>query len=200
MSDGAPLLADILAIVAAAVGGYLAGSIPVSRLVASGAGPALTVLPSDGTVAVDPAAVRSLAGPGWGLLALAGELARGVLPVAIATVSWSSAAGWVAGVAAVAGACWPALGRLPGGRGVVTLAGVGYAWGPAAATIALGIGVVAWAAARTLRRDGTAASVVAGATTYPFLFVAAQGGPAGLPAILATYAIVAVRGLAAARR
>ena len=82
--------ADLAAMAVALVVGYLVGSIPVSAWVGRRAGVDVV---NDGEANPGSANVWKLAGPGWGLLALAGDLAKGVLPVAIGIVQWS----WWAG-------------------------------------------------------------------------------------------------------
>ena len=127
--------ADLLPMVLAAAAGYLVGSIPVTGWIARSAG---ADAHGDGERNPDWAGVWRLAGSGWGLLALVGDLSKGVLPVAIATVTWSWGAGWAAGLGALTGACWPAFGRIPGGRGVAVLAvlaGVAFALAPPAGII-----------------------------------------------------------------
>ena len=89
------------------------------------------------------------AGPGWGLLALTGDLAKGVVPVGVGIVTWSWGIGWVAGLGALLGARWPAFGRLPGGPGVAVLGGVVFTLAPPA-----GVMSVLLAGARPAGRDG----------------------------------------------
>jgi glycerol-3-phosphate acyltransferase PlsY len=119
----------LLAILCAAAG-YVVGSLPVA------------------------AWVTRAAGPGWGLLALTADLSKGVLPVALATVTWSRAAGLVAGLGAIAGALWPALGRIPGGGGaggVAVFVGVVFVLAPPAG---IAIALIALAVAGGARLAG----------------------------------------------
>jgi glycerol-3-phosphate acyltransferase PlsY len=180
--------------------GYLAGSIPVAALVGRTAGAGADVVRvGDGRRRPDATDVWRLTGRGTGLLALAGELATGLLPVAVGIVSWSWAAGWAAGLGAVAGACWPFFGRRPGGRGVMTLAGALYALSPAAGTIALLVGLAVLGLARPLGRDGRAAATAAGFTAFPLLLLADEMDPGRLAAVLVLYVVVAIRALTARR-
>jgi glycerol-3-phosphate acyltransferase PlsY len=96
--------------------GYVLGSLPLPSLIGRMAG-------------LDTGAYRTRdvareAGPGWGLLALASDLARGVLPVALAVVTFGWIAGLAAGVGAAAGTMWPAASRLPGDRSPGLVVGV----------------------------------------------------------------------------
>ena len=109
---------DLLVAALALIGGYLAGSIPLSRMIGRAAGVDAGRAVDAGDANLGPAQVWRLAGPGWGLLALTGDLAKGLLPVAIGVVTWSWWAGWAAGLGALVGAGWPLFGRLPRGRGV----------------------------------------------------------------------------------
>jgi acyl phosphate:glycerol-3-phosphate acyltransferase len=128
---------DVLLVAIPLILGYLAGSIPVSPLVGRAAG---VDVANGGERNPGSANVWKLAGPGWGLLALSGDLAKGALPVAIATVTWSWNAGWLAGLGATIGAAWPLFGRQLGGRGVrgrpridgETIARSGGTWRPPA--------------------------------------------------------------------
>ena len=133
------------------------------------------------------------AGPGWGLLAVTADLATGVLPVALATVTWSWGAGWAAGLGAVTGACWPALGRRPGGHGVVVLAGAAFALAPPAGILSLLPALAVLGVARLLGRNGLVAATAVGFGTYPFLFLAAYRDPLRLAALMGLYLVAGLR-------
>lgn len=173
-SDVDAVLVVILAVLCAAAG-YVVGSLPVSAWVA-----------------------RS-AGPGWGLLAVTADLATGVLPVALATVTWSWGTGWAAGIGAVTGACWPAFGRRPGGHGVVVLAGAAFALAPPAGILSLLPALAVLGVARLLGRNGLAAATAVGFGTYPFLFLAAYRDPLRLAALMGLYLVVGLRYVATRR-
>lgn len=186
----APGPVDILAAGIALVAGYLVGSIPVATLVGRRAG----VNPTrDGEGLPEAADVWTLAGPGWGLLALTGDLARGILPVAVGIVTWSWATGWFAGLGALLGACWPAFGRLRGGRGIATLAGVAFALAPAAGTVSALLALAVAGVARVLGRDGRGAAIAAGIVGFPFLLLADQADPARLAGVTVLYLVAATR-------
>ena len=134
-----------------------------------------------------------LAGPGWGLLALTGDLAKGVLPVAIgiATLSWW--AGWAAGLGALIGASWPLFGRLKGGRGVAVFAGVAFTLSPPAGIIAVFLTLAVLGIARLLGRNGRVAAIAVGVGSFPFLFWAAELSPERLAALMTLYLVAVVR-------
>lgn len=126
-------VADLLVVTGSFVLGYALGSLPLVALVGRMAG----LEP----VSTGAGGVWRRAGPGWGLLAVAADLARGILPVALAIVTFSGWAGWVAGLGAVLAAVWPAAGRLPADRSLGLVIGVLFVVMPlvgvAAATVAV---------------------------------------------------------------
>ena len=142
---------DLLRTALSLLVGYLVGSLPVSAWVVRAAGVEGT-RQSEGHSG--PTNVWRLAGPGWGVLALTGDLAKGVLPVAIGIVTFTWWTGWVAGVGVLIGAGWPAVGRLAGGRGVATFAGVALALAPLAGAVSLMLTLPVAVAARLLGRAG----------------------------------------------
>jgi len=145
--------ADGLAVAASLVLGYVLGSLPLSALVGRAAG-----MPPDpaGQDQAGVAAVGRSSGRGWGFLALVADLARGVLPVTLAAATFSWSAGVAAGFGAVAGALWPALGRIRVGRapGVLPSVGAGalVALAPVVAVAAGAIALAALGVRRRLRR------------------------------------------------
>ncbi len=194
--------ADVVSIVLAAAAGYAIGSLPVSAWVARAGGMEVRrdeEVPRNPERDPGPADVWTRAGAGWGLLAFTADLSKGILPVALATVTWSWGAGWAAGIGALTGACWPALGRLPGSRGVAVFAGVAFALAPPAGMLC---GLMALAAAgvgRLVRHDGRVAAMAVGIVTYPVLFFAAYADPQRLAALMALYLVAALRYLTARR-
>jgi glycerol-3-phosphate acyltransferase PlsY len=189
---------DILVAVLALAGGYLVGSIPLAGWIgrAAGADAGRGSMASQGrgsVVSAGPADAWRLAGPGWGLLALTGDLAKGLLPVAIGIVTWSWWAGWAAGLGALLGTGWPLFGRLPGGSGLVPLAGVAIGLSPVAGLAAMLLAAIALGAARLLGSRGRTASIVTGFGAYPLLFLLDQADPVRLAGIGAMYLLAAVR-------
>ena len=187
---------DALAAIVALLVGYLVGSVPVSAMVARAAGVDWAQGPE---AHQDPAGVWRLAGPGPGLLALTGDLAKGVIPVALVMVTWSWGIGWVAGLGALLGACWPLGGRLRGGSGVATLAGVLLALAPGPGVVAMLPALVALAVARLLGRNGLDAAIVAGFGSFAVLLLAGQADLVRLAALGVLYLVAALRHVTARR-
>jgi glycerol-3-phosphate acyltransferase PlsY len=167
--------------------GYLVGSIPLHGRILRAAGhhPA-------GAPIIEPAGVWRIAGPGWGLLAFVGDVAKGVVPVALGLVTWSWAIGWLAGLGAVLGACRPALGRRPGGRGLAVLGGAGYALAPAAGLLALVAGLTVLVLGRLAGRDAIGAAAAVGLAVLPPIAFVLDPDPVRLAALLALYGVVVV--------
>jgi glycerol-3-phosphate acyltransferase PlsY len=181
---------DLLVAGLALAGGYLVGSIPLSTMVARAAGG----VPDRGLEAGTGAdEVWRLGGPGWGLLALTGNLAKGLLPVAIGVVTWSWWVGWAAGLGALLGAAWPVFGRLPGERGIAPLAGVAIALSPAAGIVALFLAALVGGMARLLARAARPVAIATGFGAYPLLFLLDQADLARLAGIGALYLVVVLR-------
>ncbi len=115
--------------VAALVVAYLLGTLPTGYLLTRYiAGVDLRSIGSGGTGATN--AQRAL-GTRWGVIVLVVDLLKGVAAVALAR--WLDVSDlWVAlaGVAVVAGHCWPVWLRFRGGKGVATGAGAALALSP----------------------------------------------------------------------
>ena len=189
MTGAAPVAGVLLGTIAL-LGGYLVGSLPAARRIGRMAGVDL------GSVELSrggPDAVWRAAGPGWGFLALTADLAKGVLPVAIGVVTFSWPVGWVAGLGAVLGACWPAFGRAPGERGVATLAGAAFTLAPPAGTLSVLLGLGAFAVGRGIGRDGRTLALAVGFGSYPVLLLLVQQDLAMLAALLALYLVAGLR-------
>lgn len=213
---------DIFVAVLALAGGYLVGSIPLAGWIGraadadpvhgSVAGPGRGGVASPGRGGVadpgrrsvaspgrdsvaspGPADAWRLAGQGWGLLALTGDLAKGLLPVAIGIVTWSWWAGWAAGLGALLGTGWPLFGRLPGGSALVPLAGVAIGLSPVAGLAATLLAAIALGAARLLGSSGRMVTIVTGFGAYPLLFLLDQADPVRLAGIGALYLLAVVR-------
>ncbi len=188
--DTATLPVDALFAGIALLVGYLVGSIPVSALVGRAAGVDVV---HEGEANPGSANVWKLAGPGWGFLALTGDLAKGVLPVALGTVTVSWSVGWVAGLGALVGACWPLFGRLRGGRGVGVFAGVAFALSPSAGMLGVLLTLVVLGGSRILGRNGRVAAIGVGVATYPLLFLADQADLLRLAALMTLYLVTLLR-------
>jgi acyl phosphate:glycerol-3-phosphate acyltransferase len=188
--------ADILALVVCAAAGYAIGSLPASAWIARAAG---VDVRRDEDLNPGSADVWKLAGHGWGLLAFTADLSKGVLPVALATVTWSWGAGWAAGLGALAGACWPAFGRIPGGRGVAVFAGAAFALAPPAGVIGVLLALAVAGVARLVGRSGRTVAIAVGAVTFPLLFYAAYRDPLRLAALMSLYLVAVLRYLTTRR-
>ena len=188
--QAAPAL-DALVVVVALLAGYAVGSVPLASRIARSAGVDARLL-GDGEP--EPGAVWALAGPGWGFLALTAALAKGVVPTAIGIVTWSWAAGWAAGLGALLGASMPWFGRMAGGRGTATFAGVVFTLAPPAGTLSGALALVVLAIGRLAGRDARAAAVVAGFAAFPFLFLLVDPDLVHLAALAVLYAVAIARG------
>lgn len=112
-----------------------------------------------------------------GLLTLIADIAKGAIPVAVATRfgdEWLIAA---TAIAAFIGHIYPVYLRFKGGKGVATMFGVLIPWEPVAGVIAFAV----WLAALGVTRYVAVASILAGMT----LPLAAWLLGASLPAVLA---------------
>ena len=113
----------------ALLGAYLLGTLPTGYLLTRYiAGVDLRSIGSGGTGATN--AQRAL-GTRWGVIVLVVDLLKGAAAVVLAR--WLGVADlWVAlaGVAVVAGHCWPVWLRFRGGKGVATGAGAAFALSP----------------------------------------------------------------------
>jgi glycerol-3-phosphate acyltransferase PlsY len=174
--DGTTAARDVVLVAVALLGGYLIGSIPTGRLGGRDAG------------------------PGWAFLAVTAALATGVVPVAVGIVTWSWGIGWVAGLGAVFGACWPRFGRATGGAGLATLGGAAFALAPAAGSVSLLLALVVLGVGRVLRRDTRDLAGVVGFGTFPALFLVVEQDLARLCALLGLYLVVLVRSVTARDR
>lgn len=162
---------------------YLAGCVPTGVVLAGVAGLA------------DPRSTRSgnigasnmwrLGGRRMGLLTLAGDAAKGTLPVVFAqALAASPSVVAFTAFAAVLGHCHPVTLGFRGGKGVATGLGVFAAMAPAVAGMALGVFVVA----AVITRMSSVGSLLAG----PALIAALAFTGAPMPHQVAAYAIVAL--------
>ena len=123
--------------------GYLFGSIPMGLIVGRVArGIDIREYGSGRTGFTN---VLRTVGARWGVVALVGDLAKGVVPVVIARLlSDEPYVQMTAGLAAAVGHDWPIFAGFQGGRGVATSFGAALAMSPipAAALLPFGIGLV----------------------------------------------------------
>jgi glycerol-3-phosphate acyltransferase PlsY len=178
------------------VAGYAIGSLPISPLIGRRAG---VDVYRDGERNPGASNVWRLAGPRAGLAASLADLAKGVAAGAIGWLVLGFGGAWAAGAAAIVGAAWPALGRLPGGRAVAVSGGVLLALAPVAGSIALGtMGLVmgiALAVGRD-RREAARMGMVTAFAVYPFLFHLLDRDLGHLAAAMSLYLLALGRWLA----
>lgn len=168
----------IVGYLAAALGGYLLGSVPTGYLVAKGRG---VDIRSVGSGNIGATNVFRILGVAAGVFVLLVDAVKGVVPVVAAHLlwrawdPWASAltvewAGLVAGFCAVLGhnyTCWL---RFKGGKGIATSAGVLAAVVPGAFLVLLGV----FAGVLLATRYVSLASISA-AVALPFAVWATEG-------------------------
>lgn len=118
-------------VLAAAGLGYLTGSIPFADVAARLASGGSTDLRTAGSG--NPGAANAIAvlGPGWGYAVLAADVAKGALACRAGRAIAGDRGSHAAGVAAVAGHCFPWHNGFKGGKGVAASAGQCLATFPA---------------------------------------------------------------------
>lgn len=171
-----PFLSWLLALLV----GYLVGSLPLSTWIGRAGG---IDVARAGLTAPSAAGVWRLAGPGWGVLALTGDLARGILPVALGIVTFDWWTGWVAGLGVLAGAAWPGLGRRRGERGVAAPAGIAIALAPPAGVVAIITALPAAAVSRLVGQRAITTGIAGWVVAYPVLFLLEHRDPVRLAGI-----------------
>ncbi len=128
------------------LGAYLVGSIPFGVLAARWKGVDLRKVGSGNIGATNVA--RAL-GKGWAIAVLAGDAAKGFLPVWLGRrLGLPAAAVALAGLSAIVGHMFTLFLRGRGGKGVATSLGVALALSPVAALIGFGVYVVLYATTR----------------------------------------------------
>ena len=153
------------ALAAAAVAGYLLGSIPFGLLLTRLAG--LGDVRAIGSGSIGATNVLRTGRKDIAALTVLLDAAKGTAPVLLAAVFLGPLAGLVAGVFAVLGHCTcPWLG-FRGGKGVATGLGVIIGW---SGLVALACGVI-WLAVAVLSRRSSAAALVASVSAPVLFFV-----------------------------
>jgi len=171
-----------------AVFGYLLGSIPIGIIVGRVArGIDIRQYGSGKTGSTN---VLRTCGARWGIVALVGDLAKGVVPVLIARfVSDEPYVQAVAGLAAAIGHDWPLFAGFQGGRGVATSFGAALAMNPiaAGALLPFGVGLVALTRIMSVMSVGMAPILA-----IEFIVLSAMGLQPWAYAVYATVAAVMV--------
>jgi len=104
----------------AAAGGYLLGTVPSSDLAAKLATGGTVDLRSSGSGNPGGTNARRVLGRSWGVAVIAADVGKGVVACGWGRRSAGDLGAHVAGVAAVAGHCYPLWTRRRGGKGVAT--------------------------------------------------------------------------------
>jgi glycerol-3-phosphate acyltransferase PlsY len=145
---------------------YLAGSIPVGVLVARHAGGADPRTIGSGRTG-GTNALRAL-GPRWAAVVVAGDLAKGALPVLFARwVTGDPLVEVLCGAAAVAGAIWSVFAGFRSGRGVGTGVGTMLVIQPIAVLLAAPVFIVVI----LLTRYVSLGSLLASAAMFPAMLL-----------------------------
>ncbi|MEY2433081.1 MAG: acyl phosphate:glycerol-3-phosphate acyltransferase [Acidimicrobiaceae bacterium] len=120
-----------LRLAAAAVGGYLAGTLPSADVAARFATGGDTDLRAVGTR--NPGAANAIAvlGPRWGYGVMAADIAKGAVASGVGRRLAGPTGAHVGGTAAVVGHCFPVWNGFRGGKGVATSVGQCIATFPA---------------------------------------------------------------------
>lgn len=147
--------------VAAAVG-YAAGLFPSASLAARMASGGGVDLRAAGTGNPGGANAAAVLGQRWGYAVMAADIAKGAVACRIGRGVAGDAGQHIAGVAAVAGHCYPVTHRFRGGKGVATSVGQCLATLPAYMPIDLTVATVV--AAGPWKRGAFPATMAASAT------------------------------------
>jgi glycerol-3-phosphate acyltransferase PlsY len=160
---------------------YLLGSFPTAALVARITGHDIL---REGSGNPGASNVYRIAGWKAGLVAFAGDFAKGAISSAVGLVLDGHRGAYVLGFAAVVGHVFPVMFRFRGGRGASTAGGVLAVIFP---LIALGLAVLWFVIARIVRKASVASIV--GAIAFPVL-VAVTGNSWGDIIITSALAVV----------
>ncbi len=140
--------ASMRGVLAAGLLGYLAGSFPTADLAAKyvkrrsgGAGDDLREAGSGNPGAVN---VGKLVGRNWGLIVLAGDMAKGAAACVAGRALVGDNGAYLAGTTSVIGHCFPPWRRFRGGKGVATSFGSSLVCFPAYAPMDLAVATAAF--------------------------------------------------------
>ena len=151
-----------LRLATAAIGGYVAGTIPsadiATRLATGGA----TDLRSSGTGNPGAANAMKVLGRGWGYGVLAADIAKGMVACSWGRRVAGPTGAHVGGTAAVVGHCFPAWNGFRGGKGVATSVGQCAATFPAYMGIDLSVALATSLSPRWKQRAYAATVVASG--------------------------------------
>jgi len=139
-------------VAAAGALGYLAGSFPSADLAARLATRGRVDLRASGSRNPGATNAAQVLGNRWGIVVLVFDIAKGVIAGIVGMQIGSSAGGYFAATASIAGHIAPPWSGFRGGKGVATSAGACLAVFPAYFPIDLGVAAIGAAAARRAER------------------------------------------------
>ena len=149
-------------VLAAGLLGYLAGAIPFADLASQLSSGGTTDLRTTGSG--NPGAANAIAvlGPAWGYGVLTADVAKGAVACRVGRAVAGDSGAHAAGVAAVAGHCFPWHNGFKGGKGVAASAGQCLATFPA--YFPIDMGVAALTSTRGWKQRAYATTVIASLT------------------------------------
>ncbi len=169
---------------AAALMGYLLGSIPFGLLLTRFAG--LGDIRAIGSGNIGATNVLRTGNKGLAAATLALDLLKGTVAVIAAGVIWSPGAALVAGVAAFLGHLFPVWLRFQGGKGVATYIGVLLAWTWTGALVYCAV----WLATAVATRYSSLAALIA-AVIAPIYIAYVHPGPIAVAAAVMSALLIA---------
>lgn len=193
---------------AAAVGGYLAGTLPSADIAARLATGGATDLRAAGSGNPGAANAMGVLGAKWGYGVMAADIAKGAIACGAGRRIAGPTGAHVGGTAAVVGHCFPVWNGFRGGKGVATSVGQCLATFPAYMGIDLGVALATSMSPRWKQRAYAATAMasacwVGGAAVWAWRDWPNLWGPRptkALPAAAAATSAVILSRFAAAKR
>ncbi|MGZ4676046.1 MAG: glycerol-3-phosphate acyltransferase [Acidimicrobiia bacterium] len=148
-------MSDTVVVLVAALPAYLLGTFPTAILVARAGGHDVL---TEGSGNPGASNVARLMGWRFGLLVMAGDLAKGAIAAGVGLALAGRAAGYILGILAVLGHTYPVTRRFKGGKGVATAGGMLAVLHP---LIVAALAVVWFLTARVLRLASVGSIIVA---------------------------------------
>ena len=148
-------VSDGLFVALAAIPAYLLGTFPTAVLVARAGGHDVL---AEGSGNPGASNVARLMGWKWGLLVMAGDLAKGAIAAGVGLAVAGRGAAYVLGILAVIGHTYPVTRRFKGGKGVATAGGMLAVLQP---VLVLVLAVVWFLTARVLKLASVGSIIVA---------------------------------------
>ena len=148
-------MSDGLFVALAAIPAYLLGTFPTAVLVARAGGHDVL---AEGSGNPGASNVARLMGWKWGLLVMAGDLAKGAIAAGVGLAVAGRGAAYVLGILAVIGHTYPVTRHFKGGKGVATAGGMLAVLQP---VLVLVLAVVWFLTARVLKLASVGSIIVA---------------------------------------